>query len=85
MSRIICPKKSGSLYFNYKKFFSIVLMALVGPLYEFLYVDARVVKVMVVFSKLPIFIFKMVSNELGLPPSEYLLGATEKTMCYCWR
>ncbi|XP_064473247.1 uncharacterized protein LOC135387941 [Ornithodoros turicata] len=33
------PAKSGSLYFNYKKFFSIVLFALADAQYKFLYID----------------------------------------------
>lgn len=36
---IQCPGNSGSDYFCYKKFFSIVLIAIVDPLYKFLVVD----------------------------------------------
>ena len=34
-----CPTGSGSIYYNYKKFYSIVLMALVDSQYRFLFVD----------------------------------------------
>lgn len=37
--RIQKPNKSGSLYFNYKQFFSVVLMALVDSKYQFLWID----------------------------------------------
>ena len=36
---LIKPRKSGSVYFNYKQRFSIALFALVGPDYRFLYTD----------------------------------------------
>ncbi|XP_063786092.1 uncharacterized protein LOC134934633 [Pseudophryne corroboree] len=37
--RISPPTKSGSLYYNYKGYFSIVLMAIVNANYEFIFVD----------------------------------------------
>ncbi len=36
---IKCPKGDGSLYFNYKKFHSIALMALVDADYKFIWID----------------------------------------------
>ncbi len=36
---IKCLKGGGSLYFNYKKFHSIVLMALVDADYKFIWID----------------------------------------------
>ena len=37
--RIIQPPRSGSLYYNYKGYYSIVLLAIASADYEFLYVD----------------------------------------------
>ena len=37
--RLQKPNKSGSQYYNYKQFFSVVLMALVDSKYQFLWID----------------------------------------------
>lgn len=34
-----CPGKSGSIYYNYKDFFSMVLFALVDSKYKFIAID----------------------------------------------
>ena len=39
--RIWCPPKEGSYFFNYKKFHSVVLMALVDHDYKFHWVEVR--------------------------------------------
>lgn len=37
--RIVCPAKSGSMYYNYKEYYSVVLMAVADSKYRFVYVD----------------------------------------------
>lgn len=37
--RIVQPRNTGAQYYNYKHFYSIVLMALVNPNYEFIFID----------------------------------------------
>lgn len=37
--RIMCPIRSGSMFFNYKEYYSLVLMAVADSKYRFLYVN----------------------------------------------
>lgn len=37
--RIVCPANTGSAHFNYKDFFSTVLLAIVGPEYKYVAID----------------------------------------------
>lgn len=37
--RVLCPKNSGSMFFNYKKFFSIVLQGVADASYKFITID----------------------------------------------
>ena len=37
--RLCAPPKSGSYYYNYKGFFSLIMLAIVDANYEFLYID----------------------------------------------
>ena len=78
------PKKSGSEYFNYKGYFSLVLLALVDAEYKFLWVnvgasgsssDAQIFH----SSKLR---RKIENGTLGLPPPERL-GPGGPNLHYC--
>ncbi|XP_055917408.1 uncharacterized protein LOC129949784 [Eupeodes corollae] len=68
------PPGSGSYYFNYKKNFSIILMAIVNANYEFLMVDVGVngrASDAGVFKQTK-FYEKLESKSLGIPESEIL-------------
>lgn len=74
--RIECPNKSGSTYYNYKGFFSIVLFALVDSDYKFLWVDVGCPGSM---SDAQIFNFSQLKQciedgSLHIPPPEPLPG-----------
>lgn len=72
-----CPPKSGSDYFNYKKHFSIVLMAVVNSKYKFIFADigaqGRISDGGIFRNTL---LWNMIShNTLNLPPSHPLPGS----------
>ncbi|XP_039951489.1 putative nuclease HARBI1, partial [Bactrocera tryoni] len=66
------PPGTGSFYFNYKKFFSIVLMAVVNANYEFLMVDVgkngRASDAGIFRDSL--FLMSLKNNELKIPSKE---------------
>ena len=68
------PPQSGSAYFNYKGFFSIVLMALVGPDYKFLWVDVGATGAASDAQIYNACELKecMMDNSIGFPPPEFL-------------
>ncbi|XP_022818170.1 protein ALP1-like [Spodoptera litura] len=77
--RIICPKYSGSLYSNYKKFYSIVLLAMCDCDYRYTYInvgaygtdsDSNIFRRSSLFTKLH-------NGEIILPPPKPLPHTTE--------
>ena len=82
--QIQCPKNSGSLFFNYKKFSSIVLMAVADAGYKFIVVDVGAygrqsdgsVFANSVFGKM------LKRQQLPLPSDEPLPGCTAPKLLY---
>lgn len=74
--RIRCPSNAGSLYFNYKNFHSIVLLAIVDARYRFVAVDVGSYGRegdAGIFSKSKIK-KQIASNSFNLPPAKVLPG-----------
>lgn len=77
--RIVCPKKSGSLFFNYKNYFSIVLLAIVDAKYKFLAIDVGSYGKegdSGIFSKSSIG-KRIYSEQFGLPQASQLPGSNK--------
>ena len=77
---IRCPPKSGSVYYNYKQFFSIVLMALVDANYKFIYIQVGATGA---GSDGGVFrdteLRELVEEDkLSIPPPEEMPGGTQK-------
>lgn len=78
---IRCPKNSGSLNFNYKHTFSIVLMALADANYKFTYIDVGCkgrVSDGGVYSRCSLY-QAIETNSLNIPPPRRLPGSDTKT------
>lgn len=72
--RVKCPSKPGSMFYNYKNFFSIVLMAVVDAIYRFLMIDVGAYgkdSDGAVFSNSPIY-QNIENGTLLLPKDQYL-------------
>lgn len=77
------PQDSGSLFYNYKGFFSVVLFAVVNANYEFMYIQTGTngsVHDGAILNSTQ-FYKKLVTNELNLPQPSPLPG-TETTVPY---
>ena len=80
------PKKSGSEYFNYKGYFSLVLLALVDADYRLMWVNVRASG-----SSSDAQIFnrnklkkRIVNERLGLPPPEPVAAGGQIYTTFCW-
>lgn len=77
--RILHPQNSGSVFYNYKGYYSIVLMAVVDADYNFIFADVgcqgRISDSGVM--KNTLFWKKLVNNELHLPESKPLPSASQ--------
>lgn len=78
--RVRAPKNSGSLFFNYKDFFSIVLLAVVDANYKFVVVDVGAYGKESdngIFERSAIG-KKIANNSFNIPPPKYLPNTTVK-------
>ncbi|KAK5647765.1 hypothetical protein RI129_002657 [Pyrocoelia pectoralis] len=80
---IQCPRNSGSNYFNYKKTFSIVLLALVDANYKFIAIDVGAYgrnsdSSILLHSKMG---KKLEAGDFGMPPDKVLPGTNISMPC----
>ena len=79
---IQCPVNSGSLFYNFKSYFSIVLLAVTSADYMFVMVDIgsyRSSNDSGVLNKTALFKC-LKKKKLGIPPSKQLLNDTKETL-----
>jgi len=71
---IRCPSKTGYEFYNYKKFYSLILLTIVDANYNFIYIDfgtnASVNETLVFFKST--FNKFLQTNTLSLPTENYL-------------
>lgn len=82
--RIRKPKMSGSLFHNYKNYFSVVLLAIVDANYKFIYIDVGAFgkdSDSTIFQKSN-FYRKLENNSLNIPKAQPLPGTESPRMPY---
>ncbi|XP_067615900.1 uncharacterized protein [Eurosta solidaginis] len=81
--KVVCPKRSGSLFFNYKKTFSVVLMAICDDSYTFSFVDVGALGSQSDGGILARSVFgnMILRNDLEIPPP-YNLPGTDQIFPY---
>lgn len=82
--RIKKPKMSGSLFYNYKNYFSIVLLAIADANYKFIYIDVGDFgkeSDSTIFKKSTIY-KKLENNTLNIPSAQPLPGTSGPNMAY---
>ncbi|XP_008189418.1 uncharacterized protein LOC103311551 [Acyrthosiphon pisum] len=82
--RVMCPDKTGSLYFNYKNYFSVVLLAIVDAKYKFLAIDVGSYGKegdSGIFSK-SVMGQRIYTEKFGLPSEDIQLPGSDKCLPY---
>ena len=82
--RIRKPRMSGSLFHNYKNYFSVVLLAIAGAIYKFIYIDDGAFgkdSDSSIFERTD-FYKKLENNELDIPKGQPLPGTVGPNMPY---
>ena len=82
---IQCPVNSGSLFYNYKSYFSIVLLAVASEDYRFVMLDIGAYRISNDSGVLNnAALFKCLQKKkLGIPPSKQLPNVTKETCTSC--
>lgn len=82
--RVVCPNQSGSLFYNYKNYFSIVLLAIVDAKYKFLAIDVGSYGKegdSGIFAK-SVMGKKIYTEQFGLPKDTQLPAGSDKCLPY---
>ncbi|KAB0790420.1 hypothetical protein PPYR_15211, partial [Photinus pyralis] len=83
--RVVKPEKSGSLYFNYKNYFSLILLAMCDASYKFIFIDVGAYgksSDSTVFKE-SVFFKTLTGNKMNIPPPQQSFTGLPETMPLC--